>query len=118
MFIDRNNKYYSSKDAAYSRDVVKLTAFPWGVCYVKDNMVAVTFDYEVVTNKIAKYVKVSNMSYGIDSNGEIIVLSLSHVDFEAFCTMDLDGNIMCRVKIQSELSTCISLFSNIFIMRT
>lgn len=81
-------------------------------------MVAVTFDYDVVTNKIAKSVKVSNMSYGIDSNGDIIVLSLSHGDFEAVCTTDLDGNIMCRVKIQFELSTCISLFANIFIMRT
>ena len=47
LFIDRNNKCLMlfSKYRIYSRELVKLTAFPWGVCYVKDYMVAGTFDY-------------------------------------------------------------------------
>jgi hypothetical protein len=47
LFLDRNNKCLMlfSKDGVYSRDGVKFTASPCGVCYVKDNMIAVTFDY-------------------------------------------------------------------------
>ena len=120
LFVDRNNKCLMlfSKDGVYSRDVVKFKTSPWGVCYVKDSMVAVTlYDakhvsfIDVTTNSIVNSAKVSNRCYGIDCDGEIIVLNLSHGNFEAFCIMDLDGNIMCRVKNKSELSTCISLFA-------
>jgi hypothetical protein len=94
---------------------------PWGVCYVKDNMVAVTLYDEkrvsfidVTTNKIVKYVNVSKRCYGIDCDGEIIVLIMLDINFYAFCTMDLDGNILCPVKALSERSSCISLFAKHF----
>lgn len=120
VIIDRNNKCLMlfSKDGIYSRDVVKFTAIPWGVCYVKDSMVAVTLKDEnavsfidVATNKIVKSVKISTQCYGIDCDGEIIVLNLLHSHMCAFRTMDLEGNILGPVKTLSERSTCISLIA-------
>lgn len=107
-----------SKDEVYSRDVVKFTTSPCGVCYVKDNMIAVTFDYgeqvsfiDLTTNKIVKSVMVSKCCYGIESDGEIIVPIILHVACSAFCTMDLEGNILCPAKTMSERAVCISLFA-------
>ena len=120
LFVDRNNKCLMlfSKDGVYSRDVVKFTASPCGVCYVKDNMIAVTFDYgeqvsfiDLTTNKIVKSVMVSKCCYGIESDGEIIVPIILHVACSAFCTMDLEGNILCPAKTMSERAVCISLFA-------
>jgi hypothetical protein len=120
LFLDRNNKCLMlySKDGVYSRDVVKFTASPCGVCYVKDNMIAVTFDYgeqvsfiDLTTNQIVKSVMVSKCCYGIESNGEIIVPIILHVACSAFCTMDLEGNILCPAKTMSERAVCISLFA-------
>jgi hypothetical protein len=120
LFVDRNNKCLMlfSKDGVYSRDVVKFTASLCGVCYVKDNMIAVTFDYgeqvsfiDLTTNKIVKSVMVSKCSYGIESDDEIIVPIILHVACSAFCTMDLEGNILCPAKTMSERAVCISLFA-------
>ena len=126
LFVDRNNKclILFSKDGVYSRDIVSFTGSPWGVCYVKDNMVkdnmvAVTFDYgeqvsfiDLMTNKMVKSVMVSHLCYGIDCDGEIIVLIILHIDFFAFCAMDLEGNILYPLQTLSERSSCISLFAN------
>jgi hypothetical protein len=120
LIIDRNNKCLMlfNNDGVYSRDVVKFILTPWGVCYLKENMVAITFYGEnqvlfidVTSNKIVKSVKVSKRCYGIDCDGEIIVPSFLHGDFHAFCTMDLEGNILCPVKTLSGRSSCIALFA-------
>ncbi|VDI59229.1 Hypothetical predicted protein [Mytilus galloprovincialis] len=105
-----------SKDGDYIKDVICLEGEPSDICYIKGNLIAVTIHFEqtillidISQQNITKTIKVTDECFGIDSNGETLVVNLVGSEVIKLLTLDLDGNILSAVNVPGMFSICIAL---------
>ncbi|CAC5413853.1 unnamed protein product [Mytilus coruscus] len=108
-----------SKDGDYIKNVICLEGEPSGICYIKGNLIAVTIHFEqtiffidISQDNITKTIKVTDECYGIDSNGETLVVNLVGSEVIKLLTLDLDGNILSAVNVPGMFTICTALYKN------
>lgn len=105
-----------SKDGDYIKDVICLEGEPSDICYIKGNLIAVTLHFEqtillidISQQNITKTINVTDECFGIDSNGETLVVSLVGSEVIKLLTLDLDGNILSAVNVPGMYTICTAL---------
>ncbi|VDI59230.1 Hypothetical predicted protein [Mytilus galloprovincialis] len=111
-----------SKDGEYTEHVAIFNDEPNDICYIKGNLIAVTILQkrkilliDLIMKKITKTFQVNGACFGIESNGETLVVSL-HGSSHKLLTLDLDGYILSEVTVPGKYTIRMALYkSNILV---
>ncbi|CAC5413852.1 unnamed protein product [Mytilus coruscus] len=107
LILDSASKHLHlfSKDGEYAENVIRFEDEPNDICYIKDNLIAVTIVrkhiillIDLLTKNITKTIKVEDLCFGIESNGTTLVVILGAREPELL-TLDLEGNIISQVTV-------------------
>ncbi|CAC5380624.1 unnamed protein product [Mytilus coruscus] len=123
LFVDHDNKQLIQCNNK-GNDIERVMVFrgkPYCVCYIKDNTVAVTVPdrhqivkIDLVSEEITTTIRrgVAVHSYGIDSNGECIIVAESFgFNKNIVSILDLDGKVVRCVDMKGELDF-VAMFEN------
>ncbi|CAC5413866.1 unnamed protein product [Mytilus coruscus] len=107
-----------SKNGKYLEKVMVVGSPPSDICYIKHNLIAVTIQHretilliDFLKKQITNTIKVSQNSFGIDSNGEVLVVNL-HGCPPTLLTVNLDGNILSEIKVPGKFTIRTALSKN------
>ncbi|CAG2235046.1 TRIM56 [Mytilus edulis] len=107
-----------SKHGEYKETLIVFESHPSDICYIKHNLIAVTIqdDNKILLidfskKRITNSIEVSQNCFGIDSNGEVLILNL-HGSQPALLTMNLDGNILSEIKVPGKYTIRAALSNN------
>ncbi|XP_052073366.1 uncharacterized protein LOC127711378 [Mytilus californianus] len=117
LVLDKANKQLLlfSRYEIYSETVLIFEGDPNDICYIKGNLIAVTFHrlnqislLDISTKRITKTILVDDNCFGIDSNGEILIVKLLGRTKSVFI-LDLEGNILSKVNVPADRTIRIAL---------
>lgn len=107
-----------SKDGEFTENLQKFEDEPNDICYIKGNLIAVTIHQknkilliDIVNKNITKTIKVADTCYGIDSNGEALVVNLDSSPMKLLI-MDFDGNALSVISVPGQYTIHTALFKN------
>lgn len=107
-----------SKHGEYKETLIVFEGHPSDMCYIKHNLIAVTIQddntillIDFSKKRITNTIEVSENCFGIDSNGEVLILNL-HGSQPALLTMNLDGNILSEIKVPGKYTIRAALSKN------
>ncbi|XP_071179330.1 E3 ubiquitin-protein ligase TRIM56-like isoform X2 [Mytilus edulis] len=119
LFVDRSNKriLLFSQDGTFKRTVITFVDSPSDVCYIEDDIVAITFPearlihlVDTEKNRIKNTLNIKGYGYGIESDGEKLFVRISNQD--SFIVLDLEGNILRRIQIPGDCITRFTIIEN------
>ncbi|CAC5413867.1 unnamed protein product [Mytilus coruscus] len=107
-----------SKDGEFTENLLKFEDEPNDICYIKGNLIAVTIHQtnkilliDIVNKNITKTIKVADTCYGIESNGEALVVNLDSSPMKLLI-MDFDGNALSVISVPGQYTCHTALFKN------
>ncbi|CAC5413850.1 unnamed protein product [Mytilus coruscus] len=111
-----------SKNGEYTEHVILFEDEPNDICYIRGNLIAVTILQKrkilligLITKSITKTFQVTDSCFGVESNGETLVVSL-HGSSHKLLTLDLDGYILSEVTVPGKYTIRSALYkSNILV---
>ncbi|XP_071177616.1 protein lin-41-like [Mytilus edulis] len=106
-----------SKEGEYIEKVISFNDKPNDFCYIKGNLIAVTFFrdrklllVDLLQKQIRKTIRVTGLCFGIDSDGKTLVVSLTKRNI--IVTLDLEGNILSEIGVPGECTIRTALHKN------
>ncbi|CAC5417660.1 unnamed protein product [Mytilus coruscus] len=117
LFVDRRNKriLLFSQDGTFKRTVIIFVDGPSDVCYIKDDIVAITCPeaglihlVDTEKKRIENTINIKGYGYGIKSDGEKLFVRIE----DSFIVLDLDGNTIYRIQIPGKYITQFTIIEN------
>ncbi|VDH93907.1 Hypothetical predicted protein [Mytilus galloprovincialis] len=117
LILDKANKklVLFSRDGENGETVFIFEDDPNDLCYIKGNLIAVSFHalfqiflIDLSTKMITKTIEVDDSCFGIESNGKILIVKLLGGTKSVF-TLDLDGNVLSTFKVPGSRTIRIAL---------
>ncbi|XP_076106113.1 uncharacterized protein LOC143074639 [Mytilus galloprovincialis] len=106
------------KDGIFTGNEIRFDKRPSDICYIQGNIIAVTnfqqweiLLIDLIEKSKIKSIKVREACFGIDSNGETLVVNLSGCPNKVV-TLDLEGNVLSEIIVPGDYTVRTALYES------